>query len=494
MRNERVKKFFQKLGMIGAGAAVFGLVAGGTFAGVTKLTSEPQQIVRETAALSDTEEEKEEEEGGTKLLTTTVNPGTAATAADSNIAAVAADVMPSIVAITAVSEEEYMNFFGQRTGQTYESQAAGSGIIVGSDAEYLYIATNNHVVTGSTALTVQFLDESTAPAEIRDTDSKNDLAVVQIKLSDLEEGTMDNIKVAVIGDSDSLQVGETAIAIGNALGYGQSVTTGIISALNRNVDSQDATTGERVVTTLIQTDAAINPGNSGGALLNSKGEVIGINSSKYADTTVEGMGFAIPINTAKEIIQAIIDGTLEEHQAHAGYLGISGLDISEEDASKYGMPQGVYIAKIAEGSAAEKAGLRKGQIITKIDDKTIASASQLAQVITSYQGGDTVTVTVATADNGSYVKEEVQVTLGMQSEKVTETAKGEDGTDPAQRGEGGPGEAPEGQETPFENGQEGSGEDGTYGGYQQQIPGDGGQQYYFGDFGDLGDLFEQFMR
>ncbi len=479
MRNEGVKRFFQKMGLIGAGAAVFGLVAGGTFAGVAKLTgigSAPETTLSAEAPAAVSPEREEKEEEGTRLLTAEPREKDPAAATDNSIAEVAATVMPSIVAITTVSEAEYRNIFGQSTGQTYQSKAAGSGIIVAEDNDYLYITTNNHVVNGATALTVQFADDSTAPAEIKGTDSTHDLAVVMVDIDDLDEGTDKNISIATLGDSDALQVGETAIAIGNALGYGQSVTTGIISASNRSYDSMDPTTGEPVVSTLIQTDAAINPGNSGGALINSKGEVIGINSSKYADTTVEGMGFAIPINTAKEIVEAIINDTLDELQQNAGYLGVSGMDISEEDAEKYNMPHGVYIAKVEKESPAEQAGLRQGQIITKVDGKTIASSRELAQTIQGYQGGDTVTVTVNTADNGTYVENDVTVILGSQSDrKDLEEEK----------------EVPEEemQGMPEENGEQQMPQQPGYG-QGGEAPGEGYEQY----FGDLGDLFEQFMR
>lgn len=482
MKNESVKRFLQKLGLIGAGAAVFGLVAGGTFAGVTTLTGaankQGSEMTAEAPAPADTEEEKKEEKG-TRLLTAESGEAAIENASDHSVAGIAASVMPSIVAITSVSEAEYRNFFGQSTGQTYESKAAGSGIIVAEDEDYLYITTNNHVVTGANALTVEFSDDSTAPAEIKGTDSGNDLAVVMVAKKDLDEGTYENIKIATMGDSDALQVGETAIAIGNALGYGQSVTTGIISATNRTVDGMDATTGEAVLATLIQTDAAINPGNSGGALINSNGEVIGINSSKYSDTTVEGMGFAIPINTAKTIVEAIINDTLEELQQNAGYLGVSGMDISEEDAEKYNMPIGVYIAKIAGGSPAEAAGLRTGQIITKVDGKSISSARELANVIQSYQSGDVVTVTVNTADNGAYIESDVSVTLGSQADRkdTEEEGKTQEGRNQGDSEERQQPQQPEMPEEPSEN----PGSEMPEGGYEQ----------YFGDFDDF---FEQFMR
>ena len=482
MRKYTVKRFFQRMGVIAAGAAVFGLVAGGAFTGVTKLSGAFDR--KETGVISENRtaaiEEKEEKEGNRLLTTTTVD----GSVTEGAVAAVAREVMPSIVAITAVSEAEYLNMFGQHTGQTYESEAAGSGIIVAQDQDYLYVATNNHVVNGSKALTIQCLDNSTAPAEIQGTDSKNDLAVVKVALSDLDDGTMDNIRVATLGDSDQIQVGETAIAIGNALGYGQSVTTGIISATNREVTAQDAGTGQVVTSTLLQTDAAINPGNSGGALLNASGAVIGINSSKYSDTAVEGMGFAIPVNTAKEIIEAIINGNLEELQLQAGYLGVSGLDISTEDAEKYNMPQGVYIAKVASGSAAEEAGLRVGQIITKIDGKEITTAAQLAQTVQNHKGGDTLTITVATADNGTYPEADVTVTLQSQADKPQ--------TDDAEAEEEQMQDMPEGgEQVP---GQQAPSQDGGQDAPEQQMPqqGNGQPGSYSGE--DIMQFFQQFMR
>ncbi len=409
-----LKYLAKKAIKIAATAAVFGLVAGSTFVGVTEVWN------TQTETTTSEETSSSDSSLTTTSTSSTSSSGVVATTDTSatDVSTVVENVMPSIVAITAVSVEEYQTMFGQ--GQTYESESAGSGIIVGQDDEYLYIVTNNHVVSGSTSLTVQFVDDSTASATITGTSSSNDLAVVQVAISDLSEDTISSIAVATLGDSDEVQVGDTAIAIGNALGYGQSVTTGVISALNREVTTTDSTTNETVTASLIQTDAAINPGNSGGALLNANGEVIGINSSKYSDTSVEGMGFAIPINTAKEIINAIIDGTLEDLEGQAGYLGISGIDVSSDVSSTYNMPEGVYIAKVASGSAAEAAGLQEGQIITAIDDTEITSATQLASVISSYSGGDTVTVTVMTSNNGQYVESQVEVTLGYASDKETE--------------------------------------------------------------------------
>ena len=285
---------------------VMGLAVGcafGSGAAVTSLVSANSSSVESTTTTTT----------ATALSTTS----TASTSSDitvTDVSDVVAEVMPSIVAITAVSVEEYPSMFGQM--ESYESESAGSGVIIAQDDDYLYIVTNNHVISGASSLTVTFSDDSYAEAEVQGADSENDLAVVKISLANISDETLEEIKVATIGDSDALEVGDSAIAIGNALGYGQSVTTGVISALNREVSMEDEDTGETVTNELIQTDAAINPGNSGGALINSSGELIGINSAKYSDTDVEGMGFAIPMSTALPIIQDIIaNGSTDEDTA-----------------------------------------------------------------------------------------------------------------------------------------------------------------------------------
>ena len=265
---------------------------------------------------------------------------------------------------------------------------------------------------GSENLTVQFNNETTASAEIQGTDSDNDLAVIKIAIKDIDEDTLSAIKVATLGDSDSMAVGESAIAIGNALGYGQSVTTGVISALERGVTFQDETTGSTSTNYLIQTDAAINPGNSGGALINMKGEVIGINSSKYSDTSVEGMGFAIPANTASDIIEQLIENGTVTNSGKA-YLGIVGVDVTDEVASSYKMPTGVYITQVQDDSAASSAGLNQGVIITGIDDTTVASMSELKAEIDKHEPGDKVTLTIQSTQNSEYVESTVEVTLGI---------------------------------------------------------------------------------
>lgn len=379
-----------------AAALIFGLVGGGVFTGVSYIG---------TRAISNSST-------ASAKLTTTTSGGTKQTsswyAKDlTDVSSVVDEVMPSIVAITNTGTVTYNSFFGK---QSQQSQSCGSGIIVSEDDDYLYIATNNHVVADSEELTVQFDDDSVVKAEIRGTDPDDDLAVVRVKKADLGKDTYSNIKIATIGDSESVAVGSPAIAIGNALGYGQSVTTGIVSALNRTVTTQDSQTGETVTNNkLIQTDAAINPGNSGGALLNENGEVIGINSVKYSSTEVEGIGYAIPMSVAKPIIESLIqDGKYtNENQA---YLGIKGGDVSSEMVA-YGFPQGVYVSSVSAGSGAANAGLQEGDIITAVDSTKISSMTELQSALKSYKAGDKVTLTVARQSGRQYEESKVEVTL-----------------------------------------------------------------------------------
>lgn len=344
--------------------------------------------------MSDLQEESDiavaQSEGMTKAVVT-------------DVTAVVDTVMPSVVSIFgtySVTE----NFWGYAIRQ--EETGSGSGFIVGENEEELLLVTNNHVVADSTSLSVQFIDESIYDAVVKGTDADADLAVIAIKLSDLSAATKSAIRIATLGDSDNLKVGEPAIAIGNALGYGQSVTTGVISALNRDYSvDEDGNTQA-----LIQTDAAINPGNSGGALLNVKGEVIGINSSKYSDTSVEGMGFAIPMATAKPILEDLIANG-KTTTTGSPYLGIYGVDVTEDVSKQYNMPEGVYVAQIVDGSGAANAGITTGSIITKVDDTKVGSMEELKECINKYKVGDTVTVTVQIADGGSYTEKQISVTL-----------------------------------------------------------------------------------
>ena len=393
-------------------AAAFGLVAGGVFGGIYYLLPEKAHTEQETAWDESADEEK-------SVLTTTSQERvekTAQTAGGSIIATdvsgIVEDAMPAIVAITNMSVSEYQTWFGQTF--TQENDYAGSGIIVSEDDEYLYIATNNHVVQGAKTLTVQFCDENTVAAEVKGTSPSNDLAVVQVKKDEIEDETKDVIKVARINDDGKEKVGEPVIAIGNALGYGQSVTSGIISALNREVTAQDSSTGETYANTLTQTDASINPGNSGGALLNIKGEVIGINSSKMGGDYVDGVGFAIPMTTAAPIINELIT---REHvtEDKAGFLGINGIDVDESVSMNYNMPTGICVVKVYEGSAADQAGIQKGDIITKFDKHNVDSMEDMQELLQYHAAGTKVTLTISRADNGEYVEREIEVTLGSKN-------------------------------------------------------------------------------
>ncbi len=331
---------------------------------------------------------------------------------------VAAEVMPAVVSITNKSVQEVQDLFGMygmygfghgRT-YTYEQESCGSGIIIGQNDGELLICTNNHVVEGATEITVGFVDDEVYEAAVKGTDASNDLAVVAVKLSDISDDTMDQIKVAQIGNSDDLLVGEQVVAIGNALGYGQSVTTGIVSALNRRIQADGYDNTE-----LIQTDAAINGGNSGGALLDMNGHVVGINSAKIKETGVEGMGYAIPISYARPILEDLMNKKTRTEtvaEEDSAYIGISGEGVTEEMASLYGIPRGVFITEVAQDSPAAEAGLQKGDIITKFDGSSVSSMEDLRNTLAYYAAGEEVKLTVSTADDGEYKENKVDLTLG----------------------------------------------------------------------------------
>ena len=333
------------------------------------------------------------------------------TAVVTDVTTVVEEVMPSVVSITNTSVIT-QNFWGQQFQS--ENQSSGSGIIVGENDTELLIVTNNHVISDSTELKIQFIDGSVADAKVKGTDANMDLAVIAVSLDSLSSETISNISIAVLGDSESLKVGEPAIAIGNALGYGQSVTTGVISALNRQIEmSEDgSTTG-----TLIQTDAAINPGNSGGALLNVRGEVVGINSNKIGGSTIEGMGYAIPISNAKPIIEELMNRETKDKVdvAKKGYLGISGLNVTSDVATMYGMPEGVYVAQVYRGGAYE-AGIVKGDIITAFDGSSVRTMEDLQSYLEYYEVGETVVVTIQRLNGGGYIEQKVIVTLTAQTQ------------------------------------------------------------------------------
>lgn len=408
--------FGAKLAKCVAIALVFGLVAGAAFTGVSYfggnalgINQSSDSSDKSSRSSKDSDSSDSSSSDTAKTLATT-NTGDATDVTD--VSGIVDAVMPSIVAITNTGIVQSQNFFGQ--SQSYESQSAGSGIIIQEDDTYLYIATNNHVVEGAESLTVQFCDDSTVSAEVKGTDASHDLAVVKVEKSAIDSDTLSVIKVATIGDSTALKVGQATIAIGNALGYGQSVTTGVVSALGRTVSTSDSSTGTTVTNdNLIQTDAAINPGNSGGALLNTNGEVIGINSVKYSDTSVEGIGYAIPMEDAQPIITQLITQEKVDESKQA-YLGIQGYDVSSDVAKTYNMPQGVYVYQVLSGSAAEKAGLQQGDIITKFDGKTVGSMEELQETLSYYEAGQSVKITICSRAN-NYQEQDLDITLGSRN-------------------------------------------------------------------------------
>ena len=320
--------------------------------------------------------------------------------------------MPSIVSVYNNYVTTQMDWYGRLYSK--DATATGSGIIVAQTDEELLIVTNNHVVEDAESLEVQFIDETTAEASIRGTDEDNDLAVITVKLSDIGKETMDRISIAIIGDSDSLRIGEPAIAIGNALGYGQSVTAGVISAVNREMQLSENEDGTN---TFIQTDAAINPGNSGGALLNIRGEVVGINSNKIGGNAVEGMGFAIPISRAEPIIEHLMNKEVREKvsEEEQGYLGINGVSVTAQVASAYNMPRGAFVAEIMENGGAADSELQKGDIITAVNGEKIKDMDELKEQLSYYRAGEEITLTVQRTTNNSYEEHEVRVTLGDRS-------------------------------------------------------------------------------
>lgn len=345
-------------------------------------------------------------EAATESSQSTPQLATNVTYVESDVSDVVEKVMPAMVSIVN-NFTETANVFGQQ--YTQEEAASGSGIIVGKTDDELLIVSNNHVVESADTLTVTFIDGSEAQAQVKGLDSDMDLAVIAVSLNDLSDDTKNAITVATLGSSDDLKLGEPVIAIGNALGYGQSVTNGIVSALNREITLENGSTG-----TFIQTNAAINPGNSGGALLNMNGEVIGINSNKIGGTAVEGMGYAIPITSASPIIADLMERQTRNKVAEdeVGYIGISPQEVTSQISQMYNMPEGIYVVSVEEGSAAANAGIMKGDIITKFDGSSISSYSDLQKMLQYYAAGDSATITVQRPQNGEYVSVELNLTLG----------------------------------------------------------------------------------
>jgi len=406
---------FKKV-LLSAGMGIcFGVCAGLSFFVVEKITG----LGSKTSVSTETKESVEEKaDGGTgDTVSNSTTEGSQVTTTKnvtntivSDVSEVVKNVMPSVVSIVNTFTENY-SFFGQDFSQ--ESQASGSGIIVGMNDTELLIVTNYHVVENASALKVSFVDDSAAEAQVKGTRPAKDLAVIAVPLDELSSETLNSIAVAKLGDSDNLTVGEPAIAIGNALGYGQSVTTGVISALDREIADSDTASG-----TFIQTDAAINPGNSGGALLNVNGEVIGINSNKIGGAAIEGMGYAIPISAAKPIIEELMNRETKTKvdAENAGYLGISGVSVTADVANVYGMPEGVYVAKVYEGTGAHAAGITQGSIITGLDGIEITSMEDLSETLQYFAVGDSVEVTLMLPGRDGYEESKVTVVLGQRAE------------------------------------------------------------------------------
>ena len=373
-------------------AILFGVIASMVFQGTNRIINGLFGQVKQTTS------EKKEEIGTTQIVT-----GNGAKV-ESDIADVAERVMPSVVSITNISIQEVENFFFGGTTQ-YEVPSSGSGIIVGQNEKELLIATNNHVVAGSETLTVAFIDGNSANAQIKGTDSDIDLAIIAISLSELKSETLEKIKVATLGDSNKMRVGEPAIAIGNALGYGQSVTAGIASALNTTIEGYEGK--------LIQTDAAINPGNSGGALVNANGEVIGINTAKIKDESVEGMGYAIPISDVLDALNELMNKKTRTKvpEAQRGVLGIMGRTVDAQTSQYYNMPEGVYVSEVIEGGGAEKAKLPIYSVITEIDGYDVDSMEDLQEELQYYKAGETVELTIMVQGREGYTAEKIKVTL-----------------------------------------------------------------------------------
>lgn len=396
----------RKAAGITAAAVLFGTVAGGVMTGVNYVGARLTGLADITAtAPAETEGTTTAQVPETSAASN--NGSTTAVSTVTDVSSIAEKAMPSLVAINDTMTVEQNNFFGMP--QTYQAQSSGSGIIVGQNDTELLIATNNHVVSGATDMKVTFTDSTQIAAAVKGTDSATDLAIIAVKLSDIPSDTISKIKVATLGDSDNVKVGQQVIAIGNALGYGQSLTVGYISALDREITDENG-----IQHTYIQTDAAINPGNSGGALLDLNGNVIGINAAKNASTEVEGMGFAIPISKAQEILNNLMTKKTREavDESAQGYLGIQGTNIDANASKEYGMPVGIYVYKIVEGGAAANSDLKEKDIITKFDGQSVTNMEELKQMLTYYEGGSTVSLTVQSLVNGSYVEHEVQITLG----------------------------------------------------------------------------------
>lgn len=429
-RNDKIRKIAKKGLTLSLCAVLAGGLAAGSFEGVNKLAGWSGATTVEAASNKDettlTYAKSEKKDSDASDSKSDTGKDTGSTAKGSlDVSEIVSEALPSIVSITTKSVQEVQNYFGMYgmygyapQQQEQEVEGSGSGIIVGKNDDELLIATNYHVVEGADTLSVAFTDGNAVEASVKGFDEERDLAVVSVSLDDVKDDTMDAISIAKIGSSDDLKVGEQVIAIGNALGYGQSVTTGIVSAKNRRMDSDnntvtDGSDDSSDGVNLIQTDAAINPGNSGGALLNMEGEVVGINSAKLASTEVEGMGYAIAISDVTDILQNLMNETSRDKldDSEHGVLGIKGSSVSSEAVQMYGIPAGVFVKKVTEGGAADKAGLKENSVITEFNGKTVSSNNQLIEYLSYYEPDEEVELTVQVPHGTSYKEETVKVTL-----------------------------------------------------------------------------------
>lgn len=429
-RNDKIRKIAKKGLTLSLCAVLAGGLAAGSFEGVNKLAGWSGATTVEAASNKDettltyAKSEKKDADASDSKSDTGKDTGSTAKG-NLDVSEIASEALPSIVSITTKSVQEVQNYFGMYgmygyapQQQEQEVEGSGSGIIVGKNDDELLIATNYHVVEGADTLSVAFTDGNAVEASVKGFDEERDLAVVSVSLDDIKDDTMDAISIAKIGSSDDLKVGEQVIAIGNALGYGQSVTTGIVSAKNRRMDSDnntvtDGSDDSSDGVNLIQTDAAINPGNSGGALLNMEGEVVGINSAKLASTEVEGMGYAIAISDVTDILQNLMNETSRDKldDSEHGVLGIKGSSVSSEAVQMYGIPAGVFVKEVTEGGAADKAGLKANSVITEFNGKTVSSINQLIEYLSYYEPDEEVELTVQVPHGTSYKEETVKVTL-----------------------------------------------------------------------------------
>lgn len=429
-RNDKIRKIAKKGLTFSLCAVLAGGLAAGSFEGVNKLAGWSGATTVEAASNKDettlTYAKSEKKDADASDSKSDTGKDTGSTAKGSlDVSEIVSEALPSIVSITTKSVQEVQNYFGMYgmygyapQQQEQEVEGSGSGIIVGKNDDELLIATNYHVVEGADTLSVAFTDGNAVEASVKGFDEERDLAVVSVSLDDVEDDTMDAISIANIGSSDDLKVGEQVVAIGNALGYGQSVTTGIVSAKNRRMDSDnntvtDGSDDSSDGVNLIQTDAAINPGNSGGALLNMEGEVVGINSAKLASTEVEGMGYAIAISDVTDILQNLMNETSRDKldDSEHGVLGIKGSSVSSEAVQMYGIPAGVFVKEVTEGGAADKAGLKANSVITEFNGKTVSSINQLIEYLSYYEPDEEVELTVQVPHGTSYKEETVKVTL-----------------------------------------------------------------------------------